>query len=183
MASRAFAYAGLTLYEAVVPGMPGYRSLGRLFPGLDGVPEERGEGYDWEAAANAALAAIFRNLIPTAGAAELEALDALEATFDRRLSRDLSHRVRSRSRQRGAMWLTRSSRGRKGTAATRATSETSRRTSPRWALVSGRPHRPGSLGSPADLGVEPDVRDRRRNGLSARRPSAVLGRARVPVPA
>ena len=101
VASRAFAYAGLTLYEAVVPGMPGYRSLGRLFPGLGGVPDDRGESYDWEAAANAALAAIFRSLIPTAGAAELEALDALEATFDRRFSRDLSHRVRSRSRQRG----------------------------------------------------------------------------------
>ena len=101
VASRAFAYAGLTLYEAVVPGMPGYRSLGRLFPDLEGVPENRGESYDWEAAANAALAAIFRSLIPTAGAAELEALDALEATFDRRLSRNLSHRVRSRSRQRG----------------------------------------------------------------------------------
>jgi hypothetical protein len=31
VAARAFAYAGLTLYEAVVPGMPGYRSLGRGF--------------------------------------------------------------------------------------------------------------------------------------------------------
>ena len=29
VASRAFGYAGLTLYEALVPGMDGYRSLGR----------------------------------------------------------------------------------------------------------------------------------------------------------
>jgi hypothetical protein len=32
VASRAFAYAGITLYEAMVPGMPGYRSLEGQLP-------------------------------------------------------------------------------------------------------------------------------------------------------
>src|SRR5262245_54521838 len=37
VASRAFAYAGITLYEAMVPGMPGYRSLEGQLPGLPGL--------------------------------------------------------------------------------------------------------------------------------------------------
>jgi hypothetical protein len=49
VAARAFAYTGLTLYEAVVPGMPGHRSLGTVFDDLDGLPRARGAGvYDWE---------------------------------------------------------------------------------------------------------------------------------------
>jgi PAP2 superfamily len=101
VASRALAYAGLTLYEAVVPGMDGYRSLGRVFRGLNGLPHIRDERYDWEATANAALASILESLIPTAGAAERGALAELEADFERRLARDLPHRVLVRSRWRG----------------------------------------------------------------------------------
>jgi PAP2 superfamily len=101
VASRTFAYAGLTLYEAVVPGMRGYRPLRRVFPDLDGLPRDRGENHDWEVAANAALASIFRSLFPTAGAAELDALAALEARIERRLRRRLPPRVFRRSRARG----------------------------------------------------------------------------------
>jgi hypothetical protein len=101
VASRAFAYAGLTLYEAVVPGMDGYRSIGKVFRGLNGLPHIRDERYDWEAAANAALASILRSLIPTAGAAERSALAELEADFERRLAQRLPHRVLVRSKWRG----------------------------------------------------------------------------------
>ena len=39
--------------------MPGYRSLRRLFPDLNGLPRRRGgKGYDWDTVANAALATI-----------------------------------------------------------------------------------------------------------------------------
>ncbi len=101
VASRAFAYAGLTLYEAVVPGMNRYCSLGRVFRGLDGLPRHRDERYDWEATANAALASILRYLIPTAGATEQAALDELEDRFERRLSRRLPPDVLARSKRRG----------------------------------------------------------------------------------
>jgi PAP2 superfamily len=101
VASRALAYAGMTLYEAVVPGMDGYRSLGRVFRGLNGLPHARDKHYDWEVTANAALASILRSLIPTAGAAELAALADLEAEFERRLARRRSHRVLVRSKWRG----------------------------------------------------------------------------------
>jgi hypothetical protein len=101
VAARAFAYAGLTLYEAVVPGMDRHRSLGRLLTGLKGLPQLRDERYDWEVTANAALASILRSLIPTAGAAELGALAELEDGFERRLSGRVSPRVVARSKRRG----------------------------------------------------------------------------------
>jgi hypothetical protein len=101
VASRALAYAGLTLYEAVLPGMRGYRSLGRLFPELDGLPRRRNKGYDEESAANAALAAIFRSLVPTAGAGERGALEALEAAFEARFAQTLDPTVHARSQQLG----------------------------------------------------------------------------------
>jgi PAP2 superfamily len=102
VAARAFAYAGMTLYEAVVPGMPGYRSLGSLFEDFDGLPYAgSGRGYDWAATANAALASILRSLIPTAGPAELHALVQLEEAFERGFRRALPAGVFDRSVRRG----------------------------------------------------------------------------------
>jgi hypothetical protein len=102
VAARAFAYAGMTLYEAVEPGMPGYRSLRRLFPDLNDLPRADGRReFDWETVANAALATIFRSLIPTAGPAELHAAAMLEARFERRLREAVSPRVFERSVRRG----------------------------------------------------------------------------------
>jgi PAP2 superfamily len=101
VAARAFAYAGLTLYEAVAPGMPGYRSLGNVFEDLDGLPTAGRARYDWETAANAALASILRSLIPTAGPAELNALALLEERFERELRRTGSPSVFDRSTRRG----------------------------------------------------------------------------------
>jgi hypothetical protein len=102
VAARAFAYAGLTLYEAVVPGMRGYRSLARVFRDLDGLPRaDRTKRYDWPTVANAALAAILESLIPTAGDAELDALTALETRFLRRRGRMVPPAVLARSVERG----------------------------------------------------------------------------------
>ncbi len=79
VASRAFAYLGISLYESVVPGMPGYRSLDRLHPALD-LPPRTGQQsrFYWPAAANAALAAAARGLFPTTSATNLAAIDDLE---------------------------------------------------------------------------------------------------------
>ncbi len=102
VAARAFAYAGLTLYEAVVPGMPGYRSLATVFEDLDSLPAAgNARAYDYEIAANAALASVLRSLIPTAGPAELHALTLLEARFERDLGRGVSPGVFDRSVRRG----------------------------------------------------------------------------------
>ncbi|MEQ8673801.1 MAG: vanadium-dependent haloperoxidase [Aggregatilineales bacterium] len=54
--SRAFAYSGVTLYEAVVPGMPGYQSLAGQLNGLNDLPQPiAGVEYDWRVVANRAL--------------------------------------------------------------------------------------------------------------------------------
>src|SRR5262245_66213488 len=55
VASRAFAYAGVALYEALVPGSRRYRSLEGELPGLRlrDWPDRR---LDWPAVANSTLA-------------------------------------------------------------------------------------------------------------------------------
>ena len=82
VASRAFGCAGLTLYEAVVPGLAGFRSLVEVFPGLGHVGAGSNAAYDWPAVANAALASILRDLFPTAPAEQQAAIAALEASYE-----------------------------------------------------------------------------------------------------
>ncbi len=82
VASRALGYAGVTLYEAIVPGMPDYASLGGVLNGLPPLPSPDAFGtpsYSWPLVANAALAAITRELFPNASTANRSAIDALEA--------------------------------------------------------------------------------------------------------
>ena len=100
VAARAFAYAGLTLYEAVVPGMPGYRSLEHLFGDLE-LPRAGNGRHDWPTTANAALASIFRRLIPTAGPAELRDAAMLEEHYERDFRLALPPGVFDRSVRRG----------------------------------------------------------------------------------
>ncbi|MBL7815083.1 MAG: vanadium-dependent haloperoxidase [Saprospiraceae bacterium] len=62
VASRAFGYAGVTLYEAIVPGMPQYQSLqGQLqdMPKIS-TPDLTLE-YNWAIATNAAMAYVAKN--------------------------------------------------------------------------------------------------------------------------
>jgi hypothetical protein len=80
---RAQAYSGLALYEAVVPGMPAYQSLyGQLGTGYPMMPStEPGKAYHWGASANAALAEISRRLFTTTAAANITAMNNLEAQW------------------------------------------------------------------------------------------------------
>jgi hypothetical protein len=64
-ASRIYAYAGVTLYESVVNGMPdNYSMAGQVtdLPELS-LPEE-GKVYDWPSVANSALAMVLDGLFP-----------------------------------------------------------------------------------------------------------------------
>ena len=62
VASRAFGYAGVSLYEAVVPGMPQYQSLQGQLQNMPKItaPDLTLE-YNWAIAANAAMAYVARN--------------------------------------------------------------------------------------------------------------------------
>lgn len=82
VASRALGYSGVTLYEAVVHGMPEYQSLAGQLPELSALPlPEENQTYHWGAVANAALGTITRALFPTASVKNLSAVNALEAYF------------------------------------------------------------------------------------------------------
>jgi hypothetical protein len=98
VASRAFAYSGVALYEAVVNGMPDHRSLAGTLTGLPLLPQPNaGEDYDWAAAANAALADMTRDMFPTASAENLAAIDALEAELAASYAADAAPDVLARS--------------------------------------------------------------------------------------
>lgn len=102
VASRALGYAGLTLYEGLVPGLDGYRSLAGTLPGLAELPAAGfSRVYDWPSVANAALASISRSLFPTAPPAQRVAIDAFEARLESRLRPGIPAGVHARSRERG----------------------------------------------------------------------------------
>jgi hypothetical protein len=103
VASRAFGYAGLTLYEALVPGIDGYRSLSGALTDLGPLPASgKNEAYDWPTVANAALAGIFRGLFATTGANNLAAVDTLEASLNGRFGAGVPQGVFKRSVRRGS---------------------------------------------------------------------------------
>jgi hypothetical protein len=81
VASRAFGYAGVTLYEALVPGMPGGRSLAGQLNELGRPPGPADRAYHWPTVANRALASILRSLFPTAVEESAAAIDDLERRF------------------------------------------------------------------------------------------------------
>jgi hypothetical protein len=102
VASRALGCAGLALYEALAPGLEGFRSLSVVLPGLGGLPETgASRAYDWPTVANAALASILGNLFPTAPEEALRALSGLEASFESRLRLGVPSGVFDRSVRRG----------------------------------------------------------------------------------
>ncbi|MDP4914265.1 MAG: phosphatase PAP2 family protein [Saprospiraceae bacterium] len=79
VAARAFGYAGVALYESVVPGIPTHQSLGTKLNGLPKMPiPNLGQNYYWPACANAAMAHLARNLYANMPNAQLEGVNQLE---------------------------------------------------------------------------------------------------------
>jgi hypothetical protein len=79
---RAFAYAGIALYQAVLPGMPSHRSMEGQLTDFPQMPKtEAGKTYHWAAAANAALAAINRSLFSGASAVNKQLMTDLETSL------------------------------------------------------------------------------------------------------
>ena len=90
--ARRFAYAGLALYESIVPGLTRYQSLAPQLSGLGTLPApEPNARYHWPASANAAMAAMSRSLFPAASTpAGKAAVDSLEAANTARYRADQS---------------------------------------------------------------------------------------------
>jgi hypothetical protein len=102
VASRAFGYAGIALYEALVPALPGRRSLAGQLNGLGPGPGPSDHVYHWPTVANRALASILRSLFPTAVAESSAAIDELERCFASSAQAALPLGIYRRSEARGA---------------------------------------------------------------------------------
>jgi len=98
VASRAFGYAGVTLYEAVLPGMSLNRSLVGQLNGLSSVPQPTaGSEYHWPTVANSAMAQINRKLFGNATAAFVTRIDSLENVFATQYKTEVTTDVFNRS--------------------------------------------------------------------------------------
>lgn len=99
VASRLLAYFGVALYESLVPGMVGYRSLHGLLPGFPIVMTTPRSGLHWPTVANHALGGIVSALLPS-GSPGLGAVDTLVNEIDR--GHSIPAPLRLRSIERGA---------------------------------------------------------------------------------
>lgn len=83
VAARSFGYAGITLYQAVYQGMPGYYSLEGKIAGFKEkslTPASDRSKMHWAVVANAAMAEFLRLQFTTASAENLERINELEAS-------------------------------------------------------------------------------------------------------
>jgi hypothetical protein len=80
-AGRVFGYLGVGLYEALVPGMPGYQSLAGQLNDLTVLPTPADRAYHWPTVANSVLATVLSGLLPAASHATRAAIAAREQAF------------------------------------------------------------------------------------------------------
>jgi len=96
--ARSYAYSGISLYEAVVPGMPSYQTLEGKLNGLTGLPSTgNGVAYHWPSSANAALAFINKHMFPNTSLANKTAIDSLENALNTQYQGEADVEVISRS--------------------------------------------------------------------------------------
>jgi len=92
VAARAFGFTGLTLYEAVVEGMPEFQSLQGHLEGLAAgswPAPQSGLAYHWGLSANRALGYLSRRLYKSASDDNLNAIAALELQYEQLFAQSL----------------------------------------------------------------------------------------------
>jgi len=95
---RSFGYSGLTLYESIVPGMPGYQSVAlQLGAPIPSQAYNFKHSYYWPASANAAMASIIKNLFINTSAANKYSIDSLESAFTTKFQQDAGTEELNRS--------------------------------------------------------------------------------------
>jgi hypothetical protein len=89
VAARALGYMGLSLYESVVPGMPGHQSLAGQLNELSSLPwAQPDEPLHWPTVANASLATMVRMMFPTATPENKARIDLLERNLPLKYTQD-----------------------------------------------------------------------------------------------
>jgi PAP2 superfamily len=102
VASRALGYAGVALYQAIVPGIPERGSFAGRLNRLTEAPRPGHLAYHWPTVASSALASSLRALFPTTPAVNGAAIEALERRFATEARAALPPVVYRRSVERGA---------------------------------------------------------------------------------
>jgi PAP2 superfamily len=97
-ASRLYAYAGVTAYQAVLPGIPEGISLNGQLTNLSDlpVPEESGD-YDWPSSANAALSTLIAGLFPQSATDTQKAVKTLRDSLEKSRQKEVGADVVQRS--------------------------------------------------------------------------------------
>jgi membrane-associated phospholipid phosphatase len=89
VASRAFGYLGLALYESIVPGMPGYTSLAGQLNELSSLPlTQPDEPLHWPTVANASMAMMTRMMFSNATPENKGRIDQLERLLPLKYGQD-----------------------------------------------------------------------------------------------
>lgn len=89
VAARALGYLGLTLYESVVPGMPGYQSLAGQLNDLSSLPwAQPDEPLHWPTVANASMATMTRMMFSNASPDNKQRIDLLERSLPLKYTQD-----------------------------------------------------------------------------------------------
>lgn len=87
VAARSFGYAGLTMYEALVPGLADRQSLAGQLQGLSTLPQpEANLPYNWALSVNAAQASILKNLFANASNVYRAKIDSLEIALTKQIN-------------------------------------------------------------------------------------------------
>lgn len=81
VSDRSFGYAGITMYEALVPGFENYRSLLPQIGGSTVAIAKSRDQYYWPASVNAAMASITRSFFETTSPTNLASIDSLESAY------------------------------------------------------------------------------------------------------
>ncbi|MCB0056085.1 MAG: vanadium-dependent haloperoxidase, partial [Caldilineaceae bacterium] len=102
--ARLFAYSGVTLYEAVAPGMAGFQSLAGQLNELTPLPQpDSALEYHWPAVANAAMATLFRTLFAGGSGDTQWAIIDLERQLGDEFAASVSSEVLQRSVSQGQL--------------------------------------------------------------------------------
>ena len=94
---RCFAYSGLTMYESIVKGMPGYKSVASPLIGVDINAVHKPQLIYWPASANAAMAFILKNLFASTSPANMGMIDSLESAFTSQFQSQIPDQILSES--------------------------------------------------------------------------------------
>ncbi len=178
VASRTFAYLGITGFEAAASGAPQLKSLAGQLNGLSPTPErEAGKAYDEGVVVNAALAAAVSELFNNTGPTGQRALQRLTEKLTAEVSADIPVDMVERSEIHGRAvaahilaWA-RQDGGAEVANMGFPAEYTSKRGS--GLLDADKSHPPAADAAPARLGQEPGFRHAGRRVLPAARPSGL----------